>query len=56
MASSVIFQKSYEEDISRFPGFNVASREQAGTSKLDALFAKKQPNEAQKEQAASESA
>lgn len=42
LASSVIFQKNYDEDINRFPGFNVASNSQTGTSKLDALFAKKQ--------------
>jgi hypothetical protein len=50
LASSVIFQKNYDEDINRFPGFNVNSNAQVGTSKLDALFAKKQIGEQAKEQ------
>ena len=44
LASSVMFQKNFEEDSNRFPGFNVnpANNTQLGTSKLDAIYAKKQ--------------
>lgn len=48
----MIFQKNFDEDINRFPGFNVSNN--TGTSRLDAMFAKKQ--EAQKEQPVAESA
>ena len=46
LASSVIFQKKFDEDINRFPGFNLnpGNNAQVGTSKLDALYAKKQTN------------
>lgn len=50
LASSVIFQKNFDEDINRFPGFNLSNNNQGGTSKLDALFAKKQTGELPKEQ------
>lgn len=46
LASSVIFQKNFDKDINRFPGFNVnpTNNPQVETSKLDALYAKKQVN------------
>jgi hypothetical protein len=52
LASSVIFQKNYDEDLNRFPGFNVSQTNsaQVGTSRLDALFAKKQLAETKKEE------
>ena len=51
IASSMIFQKNIDEDLNRFPGFNVTQNNnwQGGTSKLDALLAKKQPQQPQKE-------
>lgn len=51
MASSVIFQKNYSEDINRFPGFNVpqSNNTNFGTSRLDALLIKKSSVEAKVE-------
>lgn len=58
LASSVIFQKNYDQDINRFPGFNVnqTNNPQVGTSKLDALYSKKQNTEVPVEDNGNESA